>query len=215
MKIYLIKQYKTTILIIVFIIMFKAAYNQSYDRFGVDTSGGVIPKGLSVNDIAPDFMAENQNGKIVHLYDLLKSNKVVLFFYRGNWCPFCNTYLQDVQDSLQYLLDKQAIVIAVSPEKTENIDKTIDKHDIAFSVLHDPGNKIMIAYNVLFNVTGMYQTKIKIGKFIDLAGFNDQDKAQLPVPATYVIDKNRKIIYTHFNVDFRQRAPISEILKHL
>ncbi len=181
----------------------------------MDTSGGVIPTGLSVNDIAPDFTADNQNDKQVHLYDLLKKQKVVLFFYRGNWCPFCNTYLQNMQDSLKYILDKDAVVIAVSPENSENIDKTITKDKIAFQIIHDPENKIMENYKVLFDVTGMYQTKLKVGKLISIAEFNDQDKARLPVPATYVIDTNRKIIYTHFNIDFRHRAPISEILKHL
>ena len=120
-----------------------------------------------------------------------------------------------MQDSLKYLLDKKAIVIAVSPESTENMNKTIAKHRIGFQVIHDPENKIMEAYKVLFNVTGMYQAKLKVGKFISIADFNDQDKARLPVPATYVIDTNKKIIYTHFNIDFRERAPISEILKHL
>ena len=206
---------KYFLMVIVFSGIFKIAHSQPYNRFGVDTTGGEVPTGLSVNEIAPDFTGENQNGKNVHLYDLLKKNKVVLFFYRGNWCPFCNTYLQDVQDSLQYLLDKKAVVIAVSPEKAENIDKTVSKHNLGFQVIHDPGNKIMKAYKVLFNVTGIYQTKLKVGKFISIADFNDQEKAQLPVPATYVIDKDRKIIYTHFNVDFRQRAPISEILKYL
>jgi len=188
---------------------------QSYSRFGIDTTGGNIPYGLKINSIAPDFMAEDQDGKKIHLYDLLNRKKVVLFFYRGNWCPFCNTYLQNVQDSLELILAKNAVVIAVSPENPVNMDNTVSKYGLEFHVVNDSGNKIMEAYDVLFDVTGFYQTKIKIGKFIDLSEYNNQDIARLPVPATYIIDAHKQIIYKHFNIDFRHRAPISEILKQL
>ena len=188
---------------------------QSYSRFGMDTTGGNVPRGLELNSIAPDFKALNQDDKEIHLYDLLKSQRVVLFFYRGNWCPFCNTYLQNMQDSLDYLLASNTAVIAVSPENPDNVDKTVRKHQLGFHVVYDAENQIMEAYDVLFNVTGFYQTKIKVGRFIDLAENNNQDEARLPVPATYIIDMNKRIIYKHFNIDFRHRAPISEILRHL
>jgi len=188
---------------------------QSYSRFGVDTSGGNVPGGLSLDAIAPDFIAENQDGKRIHLYDLLNNQRVVLFFYRGNWCPFCNTYLQNMQDSLDFVLSKNAAVIAVSPENPDNVDNTVEKYKLGFHVVYDTANQIAEAYDVLFDVTGFYQTKIKVGRFIDLASYNNQDKARLPVPATFIIDSDKRIIYKHFNIDFRQRAPISDILKHL
>lgn len=193
----------------------KHLYSQSYSRFGIEASEDNIPEGLTVNSIAPDFIAKNQYSKEILLYDILKKQKVVLFFYRGNWCPFCNVYLRDMQDSLHLILDKNAAVIAVSPESTENLQHTVNKYQLGFNVIHDPDNRIMKAYKVLFNVTGFYRTKIKVGEFINLAEFNDQDKARLPVPATYVIDNDKRIVYAYFNIDFRYRAPVSEILKHL
>ena len=209
------KIYKIIVALSILIVVVGCSNGQSYSRFGVDTSGGNIPLGLELNTIAPDFKAENQNVKETHLYDLLNNQRVVLFFYRGNWCPFCNTYLQNMQDSLDYILAKNAAIIAVSPENPDNVDKTVRKHGLGFHVVYDSGNQIAEAYDVLFDVTGFYQTKIKVGRFIDLAENNNQDKARLPVPATYIIDMNKRIIFKHFNIDFRQRAPISDILRHL
>ncbi len=206
---------KAILILYLSVVAFGFSKGQSYQRFGMDTSGGNIPKGLDLKTISPDFTAENQDGKDIHLYDLLKNNRVVLFFYRGNWCPFCNTYLQNMQDSLDYILAENAVVIAVSPENPDNVEHTVDKYKLGFHVVYDAEDQIMNAYDVLFNVTGFYQTKIKVGRFIDLASNNNQDKARLPVPATYVIDKNKRIIYKHFSIDFRERAPISDILELL
>lgn len=205
------------ILFILFLgmIAFGCSKGQSYSRFGVDTSGGKIPQGLELNAIAPDFKAENQDGNDIHLYDLLNNQKVVMFFYRGNWCPFCNTYLQNIRDSLDLILAKEATVIAVSPENPENVDHTVEKYQPGFHVIHDSGNHIMEAYDVLFDVTGFYQTKIRIGKFTDIASNNNQKEARLPVPATFIIGSNKQIIYKHFNIDFRERAPVSDIIRHL
>ncbi len=187
---------------------------QSPQRFGIDSTEKV-PAGLPLLSKAPDFKAIDQNGTRIHLYDILADKKVVLFFYRGNWCPFCNTYLQNMQDSLDLILDKNAVVIAVSPENQENIQKTTEKYSLGFHVIGDSGGRIMTDYDVLFNVTKGYQTKMKLALFMDIAAHNDQETARLPVPATYVIDKDGTIIFRHFNIDFRQRAPISEIIRHL
>jgi peroxiredoxin len=197
------------------IMAFGCSKGQSYRRFGVDTTGGNIPEGLSLNVIAPDFISDNQDGKGIHLYNLLNDSKVVLFFYRGNWCPFCNTYLQNMRDSLDFILSRSAAVIAVSPESPQNVETTVEKYKPGFHVIHDSGNQIMEAYDVLFNVTGFYQTKIKAGKFTDIAKSNNQEQARLPVPATFVIDTNRRITYKHFNIDFRERASVSDIIKYL
>ena len=118
--------------ILVFMLMVnKHLYSQSYSRFGIEASEDNIPEGLTVNSIAPDFIAKNQYSKEILLYDILKKQKVVLFFYRGNWCPFCNVYLRDMQDSLHLILDKNAAVIAVSPESTENLQHTVNKYQLA------------------------------------------------------------------------------------
>ncbi len=110
------------------------------------------PEGLFIQSKAPDFKAKDQNGKEVRLKDLLKKGKVVLIFYRGQWCPYCNKYLKKLEDSLQLIKDKGATVIAVTPELPENISKTIEKTNAEFSILFDEGLKIMKAYDVEYEL---------------------------------------------------------------
>jgi peroxiredoxin len=107
------------------------------------------PEGLFINSKAPDFKAKDQNGKEVRLKDLLKEGKkVVLVFYRGNWCPYCNRHLKRLEDSLQLIKDKNAELIAITPEKPDGIEKTVEKTKAEYSILYDEGLKIMKAYEV-------------------------------------------------------------------
>src|ERR1700740_374161 len=105
--------------------------------------------GLKPGQPAPDFSGTDIHGKFITLNSLLKKhNYVVLFFYRGQWCPYCNKHIQQLQDSLQLLTNKGAFVLGVSPETDENIKRTIDKTHASFSLMHDDGYKIMKAYDV-------------------------------------------------------------------
>src|SRR3954465_13451612 len=101
-------------------------------------------KGLQKGDTAPLFTAVDNSGKTIDLKSILKDHKsVVLFFYRGQWCPYCNKYIQRLQDSLQLLTAKGAYVIGVTPETGENINKTINKTHASFSMIQDKGYTIM------------------------------------------------------------------------
>ena len=171
--------------------------------------------GLKNGAQAPDFKANDNTGKALDLKVLLKSHKaVVLFFYRGQWCPYCNKQIKELQDSLQLLTGKGAYVIGVTPETGDNINKTIDKTHASFSIVQDAGYKIMKAYDVNYTVNdGMY-SKLK-GYGIDLEKNNGNKDHVLPVPATYVIDNTGKIIYVHFDTDYTKRASVSSILSAL
>jgi peroxiredoxin len=97
----------------------------------------------------------------VRLKDLLKKGKVVLVFYRGYWCPFCNKELTRLNDSLQFITEKGATVVAVTPEKPENIDSTVNRTKATFSILYDEGMKIMKAYDVAFEVQENVATRYR------------------------------------------------------
>ena len=96
-------------------------------------------KGLKVGETAPDFTAKDQNGKTVKLKQALKKGPVVMLFYRGQWCPFCNKQLSHFSDSLQMLTAKGATILAITPENGENVKKTIEKTKASFPVLEDAG----------------------------------------------------------------------------
>jgi peroxiredoxin len=168
--------------------------------------------GLKVGDTAPAFTAKDNAGKTIDLKALLKQNKsVVLFFYRGQWCPYCNKQMQHIQDSLQLLTGKNARVIGVTPETAENIDKTITKTKATYSIVQDKGYSIMKSYGVNYVMDEPTVTKYK-GYGLDMTKANGNADNVLPVPATYVINSAGKIAFVHFDKDYSKRASVKDIL---
>ncbi|MBI5857265.1 MAG: AhpC/TSA family protein [Sphingobacteriales bacterium] len=172
------------------------------------------PEGLFIGSKAPDFKANDQNGKQVKLKDLLKDGKVVLIFYRGYWCPYCNKELSRLQDSLQMIKDKGATLVAVSPEQPENISKTIEKTKAEYPVLYDEGLKIMKAYDVEFEVPENTLTRYR-NSGLDIEKNNGANGKYLPVPAVYIIDEESTITYRFFDSDYRKRPSVKELLDNL
>jgi len=176
---------------------------------------GRAQSGLKKGAEAPDFTAVDNSGKTLDLQKLLKTHKaVVVFFYRGQWCPYCNKHIKQLQDSLQLLTEKGAYVIGITPETSENINKTIGKTHASFSLVHDEGYKIMKAYDVNYTVDDALNAKLK-GYGVDLEANNGNTDHVLPVPATYVIDRTGEIIFVHFDKDYTKRAAVSDIIKVL
>ena len=173
-----------------------------------------LPQGLGVNDKAPDFTAKDQNGRKFSLKNELKNGAVVMVFYRGQWCPYCNRQLKELQDSISFIKEKGATLIAVSPEKPANISKTVEKTKAAYPVIFDDSLKIMKSYDVAFGVDSTSIEKYK--KFgIDFNDANGSNGATLPVPAVYIINKKGIIVFKHFDQDYRKRVSVREILLHL
>ena len=172
------------------------------------------PEGLFINSKAPDFRAKDQTGMEIHLKDVLKKGKVVLVFYRGQWCPYCNRQLKKLEDSLQLIISKGATLIAVTPEKPESITKTIEKTSATYSILFDEGLKIMNAYNVAFEVPENTLTRYR-NTGIDIEKNNGTNGKYLPVPAVFIIDKESTIIYRFFEPDYKKRPTVQEILDNL
>lgn len=183
--------------------------------FTISANSLFAQAGLKAGDKAPVFIAKDNSGKELDLKKLLKNNKaVVLFFYRGQWCPYCNKHIQQLQDSLQLLTAKGAYVVGVTPETDENIAKTVGKTKAAFSMVSDKGYVIMKAYDVNFVMEQAQVSKYK-GYGIDLEANNGNTDHVLPVPATYVIGKDGKLTYVHFDKDYRKRASIKTLLSVL
>lgn len=173
------------------------------------------PKGLALNTIAPEFSAQDQAGKKISLKQELKKGAVVLVFYRGQWCPYCNRSLQQLEDSLPLMRAKNARVLAITPEKTENIVTTIRKTKASYSILHDAGLEIMKKYDVAFSVDEpTIETYKKYGINFTVAN-GEKNGANLPVPAVYVINTEGKIIYRFFDTDYKKRSSVKAILEHL
>ncbi|MGB3006456.1 MAG: peroxiredoxin-like family protein [Chitinophagaceae bacterium] len=172
------------------------------------------PEGLFISSKAPEFKAKDQYENEIRLKDLLKKGKVVLVFYRGYWCPYCNKELARFQDSLSLITEKGATVVAVSPEKPENVLLTAEKTKATFSILHDAGLKIMKAYDVEFEVTENTITRYR-NSGLDLEKINGSNGKYLPVPAVFIIDKESNVSYRFFESDYKKRPSVKDILSNL
>ncbi|MEP1781018.1 peroxiredoxin-like family protein, partial [Reichenbachiella sp.] len=156
----------------------------------------------------------DQNGGSFELYEILKKGPVVLMFYRGFWCPHCNKQLSQMEDSLDFITQKGGIVVAVTPEKPESVEKTIDKTGASFKIIHDKDLSIMNIYHVAFNLEEAMLKKYKKWG-IDVVEANGDNGPNLPVPATYIIGQDRQILYTFFDPDYKKRATVGKILQNL
>lgn len=167
---------------------------------------------LKVGEKAPLINGIDQFGKNINSTEILKEQKILLLFYRGNWCPYCRKHLKSLQEHLTALTAKGYYVLVVSPEKPEKTKETSKKVNASFSILHDSNTTIMNAYKVAFdvndkNVTSYYKyTKSKI------TAYNQENSNTLPVPATYIIGKDGKIAFVHYDPDYTNRKDIREIL---
>ena len=173
------------------------------------------PEGLFINSKAPDFKASDQYGNEIRLKDVLKDSLVVLIFYRGQWCPYCNRQLKRLEDSLQLIKAKRARLIAITPEKPEFISKTIEKTKASFPLLFDKEMKIMKAYSVAFEVDERSVSRYKNADIVLATANGQKDKIFLPVPAVYIIGKEGTILYRYFDTDYKKRDSVQEILDNL
>jgi peroxiredoxin len=173
------------------------------------------PEGLFINSKAPDFKLKDQSGVEVSLKELRKKGQVVVIFYQGNWSPYCTRELTRFQDSLQLITDKGAKVIAITPEASEGISKTIEKTKALFPILYDEEMKVSKAYQVAYEVDERTLNRQK-GFGNDLLVVNNQkQKAFLPVPAIYIVNKEGSVTTRFFDFDARKRPWVKEILKEL
>ncbi|MFL5808731.1 MAG: peroxiredoxin family protein [Flavisolibacter sp.] len=175
------------------------------------------PEGLFINSKAPDFKAKDQNGNEVALKDLRKKGNVVVVFYRGNWCPYCNREIKRVQDSLELIKAKGVQLVAITPEAEEGIDSTVAKTGATFPVIYDKDMKISNGYKVAFKVDEKTVTRYKNSNpSIDLLKTNKQVKdAYLPVPAIYIINTEGSVIFRYFEEDYKKRLSVKDLLSAL
>lgn len=169
---------------------------------------------LDVGDQAPDFALPNAMGREVRLSALLERGPVVLTFYRGAWCPYCNTQLRDYQDTLGEIEKAGATLVAVSPQTPDGSMTMTERNGLAFPVLSDVGNEVSRDYGLVFKVDEQTRERYQaVG--IDLAAANGTTTWELPVPATYVIDQDGTIRAAFVEADYTQRAPARRVLDAL
>ncbi len=188
----------------------KQVYNDGLESV---KNSGILDKALNIGDKAPDFILNNQKGEPVTLYNELKNGPVILTWYRGGWCPYCNITLHYLQERLPDFRKAGASLMALTPELPDQSLSTTEKHNLEFLVLSDVANKIGKQYGVVFQLTqevaDIYQ------KAFGLHKYNGDESNELPLAATYVIDQNGIIQYAFLDADYRNRAEPDEIVAAL
>ena len=161
------------------------------------------------------FNGTDKDEKPFSLKDELKKGPVVIIFYRGYWCPVCSKYLKNYVDSAKMVTNKGASLVFITPESEEGAEKTVKKNKLNYTVILDRDESLMQAFDVDFEVTDGYQKKIKTFLFADIAKNNNKETAKLPVPATFIIDQSGTISYRQFDLNYKNRASIKEIVENL
>ena len=176
-------------------------------------NSGVLDSALKVGDKAHNFTLKNALNESVTLYNELKNGPVVLTWYRGGWCPYCNITLHALQEKLPEFKKEGATLLALTPELPDNSLSTSEKNNLEFTVLSDLENTIGKAYGVVYTLTDDVATIYNAG--FGLNKVNGDISNTLPLAATYVIDTNGIITYAFLDADYTQRAEPSEILSAL
>lgn len=175
----------------------------------------LIANAIKEGDKAPNFVLSNQLGEKLSLSNLLQNGPVVLTWYRGGWCPFCNMQLQYLQRSLPAFQELGASLIALTPEKPDGSLSVKEKNELEFEVLSDHNNEVARFYGIVFKLNDEVSDLYKNTFGLDLEAYNETDSDELPVPATYVIDKSGEVKYAYLNADYTQRAEPLEIIEVL
>jgi len=172
---------------------------------------GISDRSLKTGDRVPDFVLPNHLGEERRMSELLAQSVVVLNFYRGGWCPYCNMELYALQQALPEISTAGATLVAISPELPDKAMDTQARHALEFDVLSDVGNRVTAAFGLTFELPEQLRPiYTKIG--IDVPAFNGDDSFILPVPATYVVDSDGVIRHHFVNVDYTQRLEPDDLL---
>ncbi|QOV36699.1 AhpC/TSA family protein [Streptomyces ferrugineus] len=175
---------------------------------------GQADRALTAGARAPRFTLPSATGRTVALDELLADGPVVLTFYRGAWCPYCNITLRALQQHHDAITARGARLVAVSPQIPDESLTLTEKHDLAFDVLSDLGSDTAQQYGIAFDLPDdLAAVYDKLG--FDLQRVNDGHPRTLPLPATYVIDRAGVIRWAFVNTDYTARAEPADILAAL
>lgn len=171
----------------------------------------ILEMALAVGDTVPMFELPGATGETVSLGTLLETGPVIISFYRGAWCPYCNLELNALQRELDTAHAAGVHLIAISPNQPDESLSLVEKHDLAFPVLSDSENAVAKQFNLVFEMEeGLVDYYKGIGRRVD--HMNGSTAWEVPVPATYVVGTDGVIQYAYVNLNHRERAEPSEVV---
>lgn len=169
---------------------------------------------VKAGEVAPDFALPNVRGGVSRLSELLAGGPVVLSFYRGGWCPFCNLEFRALSAILPEIRAMGATLVGISPETPDNSLTTIEKHNLEFEVLSDEGNRVADQYGLVMTIFEELRP-LYLQWGIDVPAANGDESYELPLPATYVIKQDGTVHEAYVNRNYTQRMEPADLLKAL
>ncbi len=187
---------------------------KTLDKNKIVSADDAAKNALNVGAKMPSFSLKDSNGKTVNSDDLLKQGNLVVVFYRGSWCPFCNLYLRNLQKNLAQIKAAGGNLVAVSVENPDNSLSVAKKNELGFTVLSDPNLTVARKFGIVYQMPSETDELYK-SKGLDVARHNEMEKAELPLSATYVINRKGEIVYAFLEPDYKKRAAPEVIIETL
>ncbi len=172
---------------------------------------GIAGSAINVGDRAPAFSLPDATGSMVSLDELREVGPVVVSFYRGGWCPYCNLELRALQSALPEIRAAGATLVAISPQAPDESLSTQEKAELSYPVLSDAGSDVIGRYGLIYTVDDATRN-VLAGFGNDLARINGTDMWELPIPATYVIGTDGVVTYAFVDPDYRHRAEPADVV---
>ena len=177
-------------------------------------ASGQVERARSVGARAPEFALPDGGGEIVRSGDLLARGPLVVSFYRGVWCPYCNTELQALEAFLPQIEEQGGTLVAISPQSAANSRKSARQNELSFPILSDHGNEVAAAFGLRYHLPDyLIELYKQLGN--DLPLVNGEPSWTLPIPARYVIGRDGVILYAGLNADYTQRPEPEDMLPAL
>jgi peroxiredoxin len=172
---------------------------------------GTVRRAKKAGDVTPSFSLKEAEGNLVKSADLLKRGPLVLSFYRGVWCPYCNMELQALEAAKPEFDKYGASLVAISPQAAPNSRKSVRQNKLSFPILSDAKGKVGAAFGLRFELPDYLVELYKQFKN-DLPTFNDDPSWTLPMPARYVIGRDGVILYSEVNPDYTRRPEPEDMI---
>lgn len=175
-------------------------------------ASGAAQRALKAGDMAPPFVLNDADGHAVSSAELLRAGPLVLTFYRGFWCPYCNLDLQALQAALPQLTERGARLVAISPQEPVASRRARRENGLGFPILSDAGNAVAAQFGLRFQLPDYLSDLYKNTLQLDLQVVNGDPSWTLPMPARYVVGQDGVIVYAEVNPDYTNRPDPSDLL---
>ena len=172
---------------------------------------GIENRVLAIGAQAPSFALNNSNGKLVRSEDLLALGPLVVKFFRGRWCPYCMTELETWRGLYGEIRERGALMVAVGPQIERQSDFMVGQHRLPFPVLSDIDNKVAAQFGLVYTIPEYYRAYYR-SILVNIPFVNGDQSWRLPLPATYVIGCDKRVLFAEAHADFRVRPEPKDAL---